>query len=302
MNSTFLFDQAKMAKFLDFIFFRGKDRYGGYELIEEIARGGMSRIWKARHPETGQVCALKILTPESVETQDRFRRLFEAGEGEIALSLDHPNVINTFDYGRGHKGEYYIAMEYVDGPNLETLIVLESPRIRENRFDLLMQIGAGLRYIHEQGLIHRDFCPKNVLCNDENVPKIIDFGLTIPASLKHRAVITRAGTASYMAPEQIRNQQVDERTDIYAFGVSMFEILAFRRPFPRSGNRTRRMQDHLNVKPVPLRRVAPDLPEALEEVVKKCIAKDRDLRYKSMGEVMRDLQEACDMKTSPDEE
>ncbi len=291
-----------MARFLDFIFFRGKNRYGGYELIEEVARGGMSRVWKARHPETGDVCALKILTPASVETQERFQRLFEAGEGDLAVRLDHPNVVNTFDYGHGPKGEYYIAMEYVDGPTLESLVLLRSPRVEQNRFDFLLQMGTGLRYIHEQGLIHRDFCPKNVLCAADNVLKIIDFGLTIPANLKHRAIITRAGTASYMAPEQIRNQQVDERTDIYAFGVSTFEVLTFRRPFPRSGNRTRRMQDHLNIKPLALRRVDPDLPESLEEVVRKCIAKDRDLRYKSMSEVMRDLQSACNIATSWDQD
>ncbi len=289
-----------MGRFLDFIFFRGKKRYGGYELIEEVGRGGMSRIWKARHPETGRICALKILSPESVEAQKRFRRLFEAEEGEIALQLDHPNVIETFDYGRGREGEYYIAMEFVEGPNLENLITVESPRVRENRFDLLRQMGAGLGYIHRQGLIHRDFCPKNVLYVRDGVAKIIDFGLTIPADVQSRSLVTRAGTASYMAPEQVRNKQVDVRTDIYAFGVSAFEVLTFRRPFPASENRTRRMVIQLNLEPVPLRRVDPELPEELEAVLQKCVAKERDLRYKSMGNVMADLEEALDIASSED--
>ncbi|MFO8007395.1 MAG: serine/threonine-protein kinase [Candidatus Brocadiia bacterium] len=279
-----------MARFLDFIFSRGRGRYGGYELIEEIARGGMSRIYKARHPETGELCALKVLTPESVETQNRFRRLFEAEEGQIALQLDHPNVINTFDYGRGPKGDYYIAMEFVDGPNLESLIVVEARRLEQTRFDVCLQIGDGLRHIHEQGLIHRDFCPKNVLYPREGRPKIIDFGLTIPATARDRAVVTRAGTASYMAPEQVRNQQVDVRTDIYAFGVSVFEVLTFRRPFPRRDDATRRMLTHLNVQPLPLRKVAPELPVELEQVVQKCVAKERELRYKSMADVMKELR------------
>jgi serine/threonine protein kinase len=281
-----------MAKFLDFIFPARKKPYGGYELVEEIGRGGMSTIWKARDPQTGRISAIKILTPESLETMQRFRSVFEAEEGTIALRLDHPNVIKTFGYGRGRGDEYYIVMEYVDGPNLETLIVVDSPHWRENRFDLLAQIGTGLRYIHEQGLIHRDFCPKNVLYGRDGTAKVIDFGLTIPSSLKARSVVARAGTASYMAPEQVRAQAVDQRTDIYAFGVSAFEVLTGRRPFPAAADRSRRMQDHLNVEPVHLRQVDPELPEALEAVIAKCIAKDRGLRYKSMNEVMSDIAAA----------
>ncbi len=287
-----------MSGFLDFILFRKKDRYGGYELIEEIARGGMSRIWKARHPETGEICALKVLTSESVETQERFRSQFETGEGEIALRLNHPNVIRTFDYGRERKGEYYICMEFVDGPNLGTLTATGSDRVSQNRFRLIMQLGAGLRYIHGMGLIHRDFCPKNVLLTEDGVPKIIDFGLTIPAQLKHRATVTRAGTASYMAPEQVRNLNVDERTDIYAYGVSIFEIITFRHPFPTASTRRRRMEHHLNARPLHLSRFDADLPQELDDVIQKCIAKDRDMRYKSMDEVMKDLHAAVQIAVS----
>ncbi|MCD6416241.1 MAG: serine/threonine protein kinase [Planctomycetes bacterium] len=284
-----------MKRFLDFIFFRGKKRYGGYELLEEIARGGMSHIWKARQPETGKLCALKILTPESVGTQDRFKKLFESEEGAIALRLSHKNVIETFDFGRGSQDEYYIAMEYVNGPNLEALIVVESPRVRRNRFELLMQMAQGLAYIHEQSLIHRDFCPKNVLLGSDGVVKIIDFGLCIPAGVHSRALITRAGTASYMAPEQVRNQQVDVRTDIYAYGVSAYEVLTFRKPFNLSGDRQRKMQTHLNVPPLPLRDLEPGLPDELDDVLRKCIAKDRNMRYKSMNEAIEDLQAAIEI-------
>jgi serine/threonine protein kinase len=284
-----------MARFLNFIFRRREERYGGYELIEEVARGGMSRIWKVRHPETGRIYAMKVLTAESVELIERFRRLFEADEGDIALRLDHPNVVKTHEYGHDRADEYYIVMEFINGPNLATLIALESARVRENRFDIVMQVAEGLRYIHERGLIHRDFCPKNVLYTEEGVAKIIDFGLTIPAAVKARTVLARAGTASYMAPEQIRTQPVDERTDIYAFGVSAFEVLTGRRPFPLSADRGKRMRDHLNVEPMRLRELEPDLSEQLEDVVGKCIAKERRLRYKSMDEVLSRLRGAPEM-------
>jgi serine/threonine protein kinase len=270
----------------------GSGRYGGYRPLEEVAHGGMSRIYRGRNAKTGQICALKILTPESKETMERFRRVFEAEEGEIALRLDHPNVIKTYGYGHGPKGEYYIAMEYVDGPNLATLIAVQSLELAKRCFDFILQIGSGLAYIHEQGLIHRDFCPKNVLLAHGTTPKIIDFGLTIPESLRRRSVVSRAGTASYMAPEQVRSLPLDVRADIYAFGITAFEMLTGETPIPRSGTRSRRMQDHLNVEPRRLRRLAPWLPKAMESTVQKCIAKDRELRYKSMREVLTDLEAA----------
>jgi len=287
-----------MRRLLEFIFPGRRKRYGGYEFIEQVGRGGMSRIWKARQPGTGRICALKILTPQSVEMMDTFKRVFEAEEGAIALQLDHPNVIKTFDYGRTGKDEYYIAMEFVEGPNLETLVALADPWVKEHRFDLVLQMGAGLTYIHEQGLIHRDFCPKNVLCAKDGTAKITDFGLTIPASVKARTVLSRGGTASYMAPEQVKSRPVDERADIYAFGVSVFEVLSGRRPFPSSPDRSRTMQDHLNVEPLRLREVAPDMPAALEELAQKCIAKDRDLRYKSMRQVMLEFRSAVELARS----
>jgi len=286
-----------MAKLFDWIFRRSRQRYGGYELIEQIAHGGMSHIYKARRSGTDCICALKVLTAESVEMLKTLNSVFQADEGAIALRLDHPNVIKTFDYGRS-KNEYYIAMEFVDGPNLATAVAVQAPWVTRRRFDLALQIGAGLTYIHDQGLIHRDFCPKNVLCTQEGAPKIIDFGLTIPASVKEKTIISRGGTASYMAPEQVKSLPLDERTDIYAFGVSLFEILTGRRPFPRSADRSRRMQDHLNVRPFRLRQIAPEMPEELERVIEKCIAKDRDLRYKSMHEVMDELTAAIEIARS----
>ncbi len=283
-----------MPRFFDFLFPKRRKPYGGYELEAEIAGGGMSAIFRAHHPETGEVFALKVLKPESAELMDRFRASFAAEEGTIALRLNHPNVIKTVEFGRGPQGEYYIVMELVDGPNLETLIVVGSERVRSNRLDLVVQIGTGLRYIHSQGLVHRDFCPKNVLYGTDGVAKIIDFGLTIPANVKTRAAHSRAGTASYMAPEQVRSQPVDERTDIYAYGLSVFEILTGQRPFPVTADRARRMQDHLNVQPLRLRDVDPEQSERMESIVQKCIAKDRDLRYKSMSEVMRDVRVAVE--------
>jgi serine/threonine-protein kinase len=286
------------VKLFNFLRFGGRKRYGGYELIEKVARGGMSEIWKGRDPENGEVVAIKILTPETVGMMDKFAEIFDAEEGAIALRLNHPNVIRTIDYGRHGKDEYYIVMEYVPGPNLQALTAVGSPRVQNNRFPLVMQMGTGLRYIHEQGLVHRDFCPKNVLYGPDNVAKIIDFGLTIPVVAKRRTTMVRAGTASYMAPEQVRSQVVDERADIYAYGVSAFEVLTGRRPFPHAGDRKRRMQDQLNIQPMPLRQMEPEMPQELEQVIDRCTEKDPEKRYRYMDDVMRDMRAAVEVALS----
>ena len=192
------------------------------------------------------------------------------------------------EYGQEDES-HYIIMEFVDGPNLERLIVQGDGRTRENRFDILVQVGRGLDYIHHQGLIHRDFCPKNILYDSHDTAKIIDFGLTIPAASRPGDIVDHSGTASYMAPEQIKRLKLDERTDIYAFGVTAFEILTGRRPFPHSSDRERRLQYHLNIEPLKLRELDPALPAELQEVIGRCIEKKPQLRYKTMGEVMRDV-------------
>jgi len=269
---------------------RRPDRSKRYELLEEIARGGMSTVWKARRRESGQVLAVKVLKPGSAALMRLYRKRFRTHEGRIALELDHPNVIRTYDYGRWERKTYYIAMEFIDGPNLERLIRLQEPGVRQARLGIVMQVARGLSYIHKMGLIHRDFCPKNVLYSAEGVAKIIDFGLTIPAKARRRAGGHRAGTASYMAPEQIRRLAVDERTDIYAFGVSAFEILTGRQPFPEAHSKRGRMELRLNLEPASLAEVDPTLPAQMDAILHKCIEKQPHLRYKSMDEVIEALE------------
>jgi eukaryotic-like serine/threonine-protein kinase len=272
--------------------------YGGIELIEEIAKGGMSRIWKGRRPKSDEIVAVKVLDDDSLEMIDFYRKYFETEEGQIALRLDHPNVIRTYEYGHARKGEYYLVMEYVNGPNLEVQIALQSPRVVEHRLDLLLQMGAGLRYIHERSLVHRDFCPKNVLFGEDCIAKVIDFGLTIPVKSQKHAGIMRAGTASFMAPEQVRGQAVSVRTDIYAYGLSCYEILTGRRPLPGGRDVAKRMQDQLNMEPTPLRRLAPELPSDLQVVLEKCYDKNPAMRYGTMDEVMKEMQQAVDVAHS----
>jgi len=264
-----------------------------YKFDHLIARGGMSIVYHGVRLSDGREVALKLITPEFAAVAEHLEKVFRKGsEGEVAASLHHSNVVETLDYGK-KRGQYYIIMEYIDGPNLGQLIRTNDPRWRENRYLHLLAVGRGLAHIHQHNLVHRDFCPKNILVNSKGIPKIIDFGLAIPRTFKGEWKFDRSGTASYMAPEQVRGQQVDFRTDIYAFGITAYEMLTGERPYPKSRTRFGKMQPHLNIAPPGPRRYDDSIPAALEHVILKAMEKTRSNRYQTMDVLMRDLQHIC---------
>ncbi len=267
--------------------FGSTKRYGDFEIIELISEGGMSHVYKARRVSDDSIVALKVLKIETLPDPEKLERIARPSEGELATSLVHENIVRTFEFGQ--KGnEQYIAMEYVDGPNLRDLLREGKPRKTRDRMALIMQLGRGLEYIHSRGLVHRDFCPKNILMTSDGVPKIIDFGLAIIERDQVKHLWERAGTASYMAPEQIRGNQGDFRVDIYALGVTMFEILAGRRPF-EGDNRLAKMQGHLNLDAPPLSQFNKKVHPAVEEIIMKCLAKKPEDRPQSVTAVMNQM-------------
>lgn len=260
-----------------------------YEIDRQVAKGGMSVVYHAIRKSDGAEVAIKVITPEFTQLAEKLEEIFDKGsEGEIALSLRHRNVVRTYEFG--HSGrEYYIVMEFVDGPNLKQLIDQGHERWSRDRLGIGLQVGRGLEYIHKNNLVHRDFCPKNVLLDHEGTAKIIDFGLAIPAHLKQKWRWDRSGTAAYMAPEQVRGQKVDQRTDVYAYGVSLYEILTGRRPFPDDRDRFRKMAVHLNIQPVSPRHYNRNIPVALEHVLLKAMAKNPEDRYPSISAMLKEL-------------
>lgn len=265
----------------------------GYTFDRIIAHGGMSVVYHGVREADGREVALKLITPGFTSLAEYLEEVFQKGsEGEVAASLHHHNIVSTLDYGT-RKGQYYILMDYVDGPNLAQLIRSGDARWRRNRYNFMLAVGRGLGYIHQHNLVHRDFCPKNILIDSHNVAKLIDFGLAIPRNFKGEWKFDRSGTASYMAPEQVRGQQVDFRTDIYAFGVTAYEILTGERPFPKSRTRFGKMQPHLNIDPPGPRKYDTSIPVALEHVVLKAMAKSRDDRYQTMAALMKEMQHVC---------
>ena len=271
------------------LFGHGKIGPGNCEIIRKVARGGMSVVYEGKRASDGAHVAVKVITPEFTQLAEQLEEIFEKGsEGEIAISLRHPNVIRTYEYG--HKGhEYYIIMEFADGPNLKQLIDKHDPLWSEHCLRIAVQAGRGLAYIHKHGLVHRDFCSKNILIEADGTVKLIDFGLAIPAHLKQKWRWDRSGTAAYMAPEQVRGQKVDQRTDVYAYGVTMYEMLTGRRPFPDDPDRYRKMAVHLNIKPTSPRRYNRNIPVALEHILFRAMAKEKKDRFPTVEAMLKDI-------------
>ncbi len=269
----------------------GRSRRGldNYQIVREVARGGMSVVYEGRRKPDNATVAIKAITPEFTQLAEKLEEIFDKGsEGEIAMSLRHQNVVRTLDYR--HSGrEYYIIMEFIDGLNLKQLIDQGNPRWSENRLRIVIEAGRGLAYIHKHRLVHRDFCSKNILLAPDGTAKIIDFGLAIPAHLKHKWRWDRSGTAAYMAPEQVRGQKVDQRTDVYGYGVSMFEILTGRRPFADDRDKRRKMALHLNMPPASPRDYNRNIPVALEHVLFRAMAKDPCDRYSSVEAMLKEI-------------
>ena len=278
-----------MRSLLDFLL-RRKDPLADYEFIEPIAEGGMGKVWKVEHTPSEQIYALKLMHPGTEETREKFREIFSTDEGEVALQLDHPNVVTTYDYGET-KDSYYVLMEYIDGPTVSAIMRRKPRRLQKYRFRIVVECGRGLAHLHDCGLVHRDFSPKNMLFSSDKHVKLIDFGLAIPQASNDTGV-DMSGTASYMAPEQIRRTGVDVRTDIYAFGVSAFEILTGERPFPTSSSRDKKLSNHLNTEPRTMSDMDDSLTDELDEVISKCMQKDPEDRYDTMQRALRDLVQA----------
>ena len=259
-----------------------------YNIGPLIAHGGMSCVHKATRIRDNAVVAIKLITPEFSAMAEELDRIFQKdSEGQIAASLRHKNVVRTYEYGKKGK-EYYIVMEYIDGPNLKRLIDSGEPSWRDNRYSIGLSVAHGLAYIHRSNLVHRDFCPKNILLTQDNSPKIIDFGLALPANTKQKG-FDRSGTASYMAPEQVRGKEVDRRADIYAFGMTLYEALTGRRPYPETKSRQKKMAGHLNIDPTPPRSHEKDIPIPLEHIIMRCIAKNPAHRYSTMEDVIQEM-------------
>ncbi len=260
-----------------------------YEILSQLSEGGMSTIYRARCRLTGETVALKVLFAEHSARRDGFDKLFSEKqvEGDIASSFNHPNVVKTYSYGRA-KNKYFFAMEYVRAPHLKHAVYQSPFLVKGKELKIISQTADAIAYIHSRGVIHRDICSKNILVDDNGKVKLIDFGLAFAKSGSHRSAGERSGTPSYMAPEQVLALNTDERTDIFSFGIVMYEILSGNMPFPGS-DKYSRMHNRINFNPVDIKSRVPGIDPRLAVIVNKSIQKDPCDRYQSMENLIYDL-------------
>jgi eukaryotic-like serine/threonine-protein kinase len=272
-----------------------------FKIIGLIARGGMGKVYRAEQSPLNRLCALKVLNPSYAGDADpEFHKRFFL-EASIASRLTHPNTVTIFDYGRTDDDIYYMAMEYLEGVTLHRAIRVAGHLPEDRTAHVTMQICRALREAHQLGVIHRDLKPANIFLvehgDEPDFVKVLDFGLVKdvgdpkPGDEQLTQTGLFMGSPKYMAPEQIRGDRVDARSDIYSLGVMMYEMLSGKVPFDR-GNSVNTMMAHVNDLPPPLRTTNPDIvvSAAMEEVVMKCMEKDPDLRFKSMDELLAALK------------
>jgi len=261
-----------------------------YELEELVGTGGMSSVFRAHDRLLDRKVALKILHQQYSDDDDYVQRFRH--EARAVAALQHPNIVTVIDRGE-HGDRQFIVFEYVEGENLKRLIERRGPAPVATALQLAMEIARGLSFAHQQGLVHRDVKPQNVLLNGDGAAKVTDFGIARSLDVQHGMTQTGTvlGTSDYIAPEQAQGQRVDEHTDIYSLGVVLYELLTSEVPFPGENFVAVAMR-HINEPPPPIRDKRSDVPPRVEAAVQKAMAKLPEDRFPTMAAFCQEL-EAC---------
>lgn len=268
----------------------GPETYGDFEVVEPVARGRLSTLYRGRHVKTGETAAVKVLSDYACRVAEKLtRRLKKDWEGARQLKLEHRNVVRTIGCGKEH-GRYYILMEFLPGGNLADLLRAQARSIEGRRVEIMRQAGRGLQYVHDQGIIHRDVCPRNFMLSAYGHAKLIDFGVAAERGDRIRNTGQRTGRPVYMAPELIRTNRFNDRTDIYAFGVSLYEVATGQRPFRVADDTFKALSALLNRTPPTPRALRPSISERLEALILRAMAPKPIKRYSSMADLLDDLK------------
>jgi serine/threonine-protein kinase len=267
----------------------GEQKFGRFYLRELLNSGGMSEIWLATDGRN-KPFALRRLKRE-LRFNFTARRRFLRGCKVLSKLTESEYIVGYVEHGRA-EGTCYLVMDYVEAENLKELYARQDPLLREHVAQILIDSATALSHVHESGYMHLDFKPENILVTRNAAVRLIDFDMAQPIPEKPVKFSKNPGTPGYMAPEQLKGQPIDARADIFAYGVSAYELLTNQKPFPGdSPGEILAAQMQANG-PTPLREHNPDVPVALEKVVMKCLERDPDRRYPFSGVMLRDLQSA----------
>ena len=259
-----------------------------FELLRTAVSGSMSQFHMARDRKTDQVVGLKLLDIEKTTFfEGRFKGLKKPSEGEIAVQMDHPNIVKTLEHGVTSDGQAYIVMEFLEGQGMNSLIIAKNEKLIGRRLPLLLQAAEALGYVHQQGFIHRDVCPRNfVISKDAKTTTLIDFGLTVPATELFMQPGNRTGTPNYMAPEIVRRRRTDRRVDVFAFGVTAYAFMAYELPWPGAGASGKAAMNHDTKPPEPIEKHFPDIHPKLGAAIMACMSADPSARPAEMEEFL----------------
>jgi len=273
-----------LSKLIASLFSQKKlDVHRRFELSRGAVSGTMSKFYLAEDRRTKETFGLKILDMQkTLALESRFKRLNKPVEGYIASQFKHPGIVETLEYGITTKDERYLLMEFVGGPGVNAVIGARDYLLDGKRFRFIRQAAESVAAVHDAEYIHRDICPRNlILTSDLENVKLIDFGLTVPATPDFMQPGNRTGTPNYMAPEVVRRRPVDKRLDVFAFGVTAYEIMTSQLPW-RSGNTGMIAMLHDTEPPADIRKYRPQINPTLATAIHSCLLADVNQRCQSI--------------------
>jgi serine/threonine-protein kinase len=266
------------------------DLHKRYAFHQEASSGTMSKFYKAKDLRTGRIVGLKVLDRERTAAfEDRFRGLNKPSEGELGMTLKHPLLVETLEYGTALDGAPYIALEYIDGPDFNSLIIARDPVLDGNCVRFIRQAAEAVAALHAAGYVHRDVAPRNFLLVDraKKQLKLIDFGLTLPDKPQFQQPGVRTGNPNYMAPEIVRRKPTDRRVDIFAFGATAYELCTFELPWPRGSTGMAAMSHDKPL--VDILKYRPKLDPKLAKAIHWCLQADVSNRCPTMDRFLQEI-------------
>jgi serine/threonine-protein kinase len=260
-----------------------------FVLSPQSISGTMSSFFMARDRQSGEVVGLKLCDPEKLEQfESRFKGMNKPTEGEIAVKMKHPHIVDTREHGVTTKGLRYLMMEYLAGPGLHALIHARDTILEGKRAQLVRQMADALDYVHRAEFIHRDVCPRNFICTaDASSLKLIDFGLTVPAKPDFMKPGNRTGTPVYHAPEISRRRQTDQRVDIFALGVTAYQVCTCELPWLVTDKPAVSALAYDTTPPHDILEYRPTLNRTLASAIMQCLRPNPADRPQTLSEFLR---------------
>ncbi len=271
-----------------------------FERLRSAISGTMSNFFVAKDRENdNRIVGVKLCDTEKVAFfESRFKGLKKPTEGAIALQLSHPNIVQTLEYGTSTRGQQFLVMEYIDGPGLQVLIAeKQEEQLRGRRLSMIRQMAESLEYVHRKEFIHRDICPRNYMATaDLEKVKLIDFGLTLPATRPFMVPGNRTGTPLYMSPEIVRRRSTDKRVDIFSFALTCYHLITFDLPWQMSDTTGKAALHHDTSPPRDILEHRPDLDRNLATAIMNAMRANPDQRTADMETFLRQIRS---VKISP---